>query len=140
MSLFSFYEIKSQKSLEFEKGLRKTSLVCLDHPDILLFLWLNEDSELKQVQFLFDENLIEWADGKKGLTAAETNRKTNDFPQKTGLQKGARTIHDSQDRTIIKRGLQIINASKFPDSYDQMIRHNLLFPFIKNKSATLPVS
>ncbi len=95
---------------------------------------------MKQVQFIFDENLIEWSKGKKGLTAAETNRKTNDFPQRAGLQKGARTIHDSQDRTIIKRGLQIINASEFPDFYDRMIRDNLLLPFIKKKSAPLPVS
>ena len=135
MSLFSFYEIKSQKSQEYIKGLRKTSLVCLNHPEISLFLWLNEDSELKQVQFIFDENLIEWSDGVKGLKASETNRKSNNFPDRIGLQKGARTIQDSKDRTIIKRGLQIINASKFPEDYDRMIRYKLLLPYIKKKPA-----
>lgn len=136
MSLFSFYEIKSQKSKEFVKGLRKTSLVCLNHPEIHLFLWLDEDSKLKQAQFLFDENLIEWNDGIKGLIASETNRKTNDFPQKTGMQKGARTVHNVKDLRIIKRGLQIINSAKFPDTYDQMIRLNLLLPFVKQKEQT----
>ena len=83
---------------------------------------------MKQLQFLFEENLLEWFEGKKGLTASETNRKEEIFNPKTGIQKGARTIHSSQDRTIIKRGLQIINAAKFPDSYDQKIRMNLLLP------------
>ncbi len=130
MSLFNFYEIKSQKSSEFVNGVRKTSLACFNQPDLHLFLWLDKDENLKHLQFLFEENLLEWFDGQKGLLASETNRKDQYFTPKTGHQKGARTIHGTQDRSVIKRGLQIINAAKFPDSYDHLIRTKLLLPYI----------
>jgi hypothetical protein len=132
MSLFNFYEIKSQKSSEFVKGVRKTSLACFNQPDLHLFLWLDQNENLKHLQFLFDENLLEWFDGQKGLLASETNRKDQVLTDKTGIQKGARTIHSTRDRTVIKRGLQIINAAKFPESYDHLIRMNLLLPYITN--------
>ncbi len=135
MSLFSFYEIKSQKSKEFINGIRKTSLACLNHPEIHFFLWLDEDEKLKQVQFVFDENLLEWEEGRKGLIASETNRKTGHVSQKTGYQKGSRTIHTSRDISILKRGLQIIYTAELPDSYAAMIRTNILQPYIKPRNA-----
>lgn len=131
MSLLSFYEIKSQKSKEFVNGIRKTSLVCLNHPEIHIFLWLDESEQLKQVQFVFDENLLEWTEGQKGLTAAETNRKSGHFSAKTGIHKGVRTIHNSQDRSILNKGLQIINTAQFPDHYAGLIRTKLLKPYLK---------
>lgn len=133
MSLFNFYEIKSQKSAEFVNGLRKTSLVCLDHPEIHFFLWLDEGGDLSQVQFLFDENLIEWNKKNNGLRAGETNRKYQISTNKTGTLKGARTIQSSNDVSIIKEGLQIINSAEFPGNYDQLIKNNLLFPYVKKK-------
>lgn len=114
-------------------GIRKTSLVCLNHPEIHFFLWLDEAEQLKQVQFIFDENLLEWAEGRKGLTASETNRKSDQFLNKTGIQKGVRTIHSSQDISIIKKGLQIINTAEFPNHYAGLIRTNLLQPYLKPK-------
>ena len=135
MGALNFYEIKSQKSQEYVKGIRKTSLVCLNHPELQFFLWIDENGTLKQVQFLFDENLIEWFQGKNELKANETNRKYNIYATKTGIQKGARTIHPTQNRSIIKKGLQIINTSQFPDSYNDLIRHNLLLPYIRVKSS-----
>lgn len=131
MTPFSFYEIKSQKSKEFVNGVRKTSLACLNHPEMHIFLWLDENETLKQAQFIFDENLLEWAEGQTGLTASETNRKAGQFSQRTGMQKGARTIHSSRDLSILKRGLQIINKAQFPESYAGMIRKKLLQPYLK---------
>ena len=131
MDAFSFYEIKSKKSQEFIKGVRKTSLVCLNHPEIQFFLWIDERGDLKQVQFLFEENLIEWFQGRKELQANETNRKYNILVTQKGIQKGARTIHPTQNKSIIKKGLQIINTSQFPALYDKLIRHNLLLPYIR---------
>ena len=134
MSPFSFYEIKSQKSKEFVNGVRKTSLACLNHPEIHFFLWLDEDEKLKQVQFVFDENLLEWEEGRKGVVASETNRKTGQVAQKSGYQKGARTIHSSRDISILKRGLQIIHKAELPEDYDSMIRTNLLKPYLKPRN------
>ncbi len=134
MSPFSFYEIKTQKSKEFVNGVRKTSLACLNHPEIHFFLWLDEEEKLKQVQFVFDENLLEWEEGRKGLVASETNRKTGHVSRKSGSQKGSRTIHSSRDISILKKGLQIIHTAELPDDYDAMIRTNLLHPYLKQKN------
>jgi hypothetical protein len=134
MHPFSFYEIKSQKSKEFINGVRKTSLACLNHPEIHFFLWLDEEEKLKQVQFVFNENLLEWEAGRKGVVAGETNRKAGNSSQKSGYQKGARTIHSSRDIAILKRGLQIILKAELPDGYDSMIRTNLLKPYLKPKN------
>lgn len=131
MAPFNFYEIKSQKSKEFINGIRKTSLACLDHPEIHFFLWLDENEELKQAQFVFDENLLEWEEGRKGLVAMETNRKSDILLNKTGIQKGSRTVHSARDLSILKRGLQIIHKADFPDDYAGMIRSNMLQPYLK---------
>lgn len=125
MQHYSFYEIKSQKSQELVNGLKKISLVCADHPEFHMFLWMDEKDELKHLQFLFDENLIEWFEDRKELIASETNRKTAGYPMHSGTRKGVRTIHAVKNHSIVEKGQRIVNAATFPETYESMIRHRL---------------
>ncbi len=121
MMEYNFYEIKSQKSKEFVKGLRKVCLVCENRPDIHCFLWVNQEEKLQHLQFLFDENLIEWFEERKELITAQTNRK--DYtPFQTGVHKGVRTIQSVQNSSIMEEGLEILKSAQFPDQYGQLIR------------------
>lgn len=121
MSAYTFYEIKSQKSKEFVKGLRKVSLVCENRPDMHCFLWLNERDEPAHFQMLFNEKLVEWFEGREDLITSRTNR--HQFQTtKPGVHKGSRTIHTIQDDFILNEGLEIIQSATFPDNYDSIIR------------------
>ena len=121
---YRFYEIKSIRSKEFVKGLRKVTLVCENRPDIHCFLWIDESEALKHMQFLFDEKLIEWFDDKKELITSHTNRRSQSST-KSGVQKGARTIHAIKDNSIMREGIGIISSASFPGDYKLMISHTL---------------
>ena len=122
MQDYNFYEIRSKKSEEFVKGVRKVSLVCENRPDIHCFLWIDQERKLKHVQFLFDEKLIEWIEGRKNIITSHTNRQMASN-RKPGIHKGARTIHTVDDSRIMEEGLQIIKSAEFPENYEQQILH-----------------
>jgi len=125
MGKYEFYEIKSKKSLEYNNGLRKISLVCGNYNDLHCFLWLNEDGELKQFQFLFDEKLIEWFSEKDRLCTSKTNRQGNETSQ-VGIHKGVRTIHSVEDLDLMKEGIEKIQQSIFPYKYNEMIKSKVV--------------
>jgi len=125
MERYVFYEIKSKKSRMFVDGVRQVSLVCSTHPDMNLFIWLDEKQRLKHLQFVFNEQIIEWFEGKDRITTSQTNRRFSSDPTKPGIMKGVRTIHEVDDDTILSEGLHIIHNAVLPGSYEAMIKSKL---------------
>lgn len=125
MEQYTFYEIKSKKSRMFVNGVRQVSLVCATHPEMNFFLWLDEQQQLKHLQFIFNERIIEWFEGKEQISTSETNRRFPSSSSKTGIMKGVRTIHAVEDDNILIEGRDIINNATLPGSYDALIKSTL---------------
>jgi len=125
MENYIFYEIKSKKSRMFVNGVRQVSLACSTHPDINFFLWLDENQMLKHLQFIFNEQIIEWFADKEGISTSQTNRRFPSSSSKTGIMKGVRTIHAVEDGSILKEGVEIVQQATLPGSYDSMIKSKL---------------
>lgn len=123
--MYSFYQIKSKKSEEFHNGVRQVSLNCEDEPEIYIFIWINVAEEWEHIQFVFNENTIEWFKDR-GTTFGQTNRKMYDVPLKIGVQKGSRTIHNSNNFSIFEEGVDILNASEFPNEYQRSIQEKIV--------------
>jgi hypothetical protein len=124
MIRYEFYEIRSKKSLQFVDGLRQVSLICADTSGLHIFLWLDEDDNLKHLQFLFNERLIEWFSGRDRLLISRTNRSMGPS-DKTGIHKGVRTIHAIEDDDVLKEGLKIMTESRLPHRYSELIKRVL---------------
>ncbi|NQU65765.1 MAG: hypothetical protein HQ517_16005 [SAR324 cluster bacterium] len=124
MERYLFYEIKSKKSRMFINGVRQVSLVCSTHPDMNFFLWLDEQQNLKHLQFVFNENIIEWFADKEQISTSQTNRRFQST-SKTGVHKGVRTIHAVEDDSILDEGVQIIRHATLPGSYETLIKSKL---------------
>lgn len=110
----------------FIDGVRQVSLVCATHPEMNFFLWFDEQQKLKHLQFLFNERIIEWFEGKEQISTSETNRRFPSASSKPGVMKGVRTIHAVEDDSILSEGLDIINNATLPGSYDAMIKSTLI--------------
>ena len=109
----------------FVDGVRQVSLVCATHPEMNFFLWLDEQQKLKHLQFIFNEQIIEWFDGKDKVSTSQTNRRFPSVSSKPGIMKGVRTIHAVEDDSILDEGLSIINNATLPGGYDEMIKSKL---------------
>lgn len=109
----------------FVNGVRQVSLVCATDPDLNFFLWLDEKQKLKHLQFIFNERIIEWFDGKETISTSETNRRFPSTSTKPGVTKGVRTIHAVEDDSILTEGLTIIDNATLPGGYDAMIKSKL---------------
>ena len=121
MATYRFYQIRSLKSQEYHNGLRQVTLNCENNPQICCFIWINEAEEFEHIQFVFNENIIEWFKGR-GITIGQTNRKMYDYPSKPGYQKGSRTIHATDNTSIMEEGIDIISDSEFPDDFQHTIQ------------------
>ncbi len=119
-----FYEIRSKKSSELINGIYQTSLICSNNPDIKCFVWSDTQGNIKHIQILFEENLIEWFD-KKGVTINCTNRHSQQI-NSIGVLKGVRTIHQTRDEGALKKGLELIAASNFPPKFDHRIKSKFI--------------
>ncbi|MDH5559574.1 MAG: hypothetical protein OEY59_01810 [Deltaproteobacteria bacterium] len=118
-----FYEIQSKKSQELIDGLRKISLACSNHPEIFCFLWFDPLNQLKSMQLIFDEKLVQWTQ-VKGLVSGETNRRFQNIFKK-GILKGSRTIQETRDPQVLKEGITILSESIFPGEYKQIIHNSV---------------
>jgi len=121
MAIYRFYQIKSLKSQEYRNGLRQVTLNCENHPQIYCFVWINKTEEPEHIQFVFNENIIEWFK-ERGISIGQTNRKMYDYPAKSGIQKGSRTIHASYNTSIMDEGIDIIKDSEFPEDFQHTIQ------------------
>lgn len=121
-----FYEIRSKKSTELINGVYQTTLVCSNNPDIKCFMWSDPLGNIKHIQILFEENLIEWFD-EKGVMINCTNRHFQ-HSSSIGVLKGVRTIHQTRDKGALKKGLDIIASSNFPEKFDNRIKGKFINP------------
>ena len=69
------YLIKSNKTEEWEKGVRKISFAC-DDPDIYAFVWVDPSERLIGIQIIFIERVLEW-DKSSGVSQG-CNRGANE--------------------------------------------------------------
>lgn len=108
----------------FIDGVRQVSLVCSTHPEMNLFLWLDEQQSLKHLQFIFNEKIIEWFAEKDQISTSQTNRRFS-ATSKTGVHKGVRTIHAVEDDSILNEGVEIIKQATLPGSFETLIKSKL---------------
>lgn len=125
MATYRFYQIKSQKSLEYHNGLRQITFNCENYPQIYIFIWINESEEMEHIQFVFDENIIEWFK-EQGTRIGQTNRRMFDYSSKSGIHKGSRTIHEIENEEILEDGTDIILDSEFPEDFQSAIQEKIL--------------
>jgi len=116
-----FYEARSLESLKVYKGLRKISFTCSGDPSKHCFIWLDTKQQIKQIQFLFNEMILEWVKGK-GIQAGETNRiQLQGMRFAAGHQKGIRTFNKSRDQEISSMGTQLLKNAQFPEDIKDKI-------------------
>ena len=111
------YLIKSSKTEEWEKGVRKISFAC-DDPDIYAFVWVDPSERLIGIQIIFRERVLEW-DKSSGVSQGDTNREANTGAH--GYQKGARSIHN-QVHSIGQSDLALLKILLFPREWDSLVK------------------
>ena len=107
------YLIRSSKTEDWEKGIRKISFAC-DDPDIYAFVWVDLSERLIGIQIIFRERVLEW-DKSSGVSQGDTNREAN------GYQKGARSIHN-QVHSIGQSDLALLKTLLFPREWDSLVK------------------
>ena len=111
------YLIKSSKTEELEKGVRKISFAC-DDPDIYAFVWVDLSERLIGIQIIFRERVLEW-DKSSGVSQGDTNREAN--KEAHGYQKGSRSIHN-QVYSIGQSDLALLKTLLFPGEWDSLVK------------------
>ncbi|MBC8258611.1 MAG: hypothetical protein H8E38_06310 [SAR324 cluster bacterium] len=119
MSSCRFYLIKTKKSEEVVQGLQQLSLGCENRKDAHGFLWIDATNNIRQIQLLFGEIVLEWFAGK-GLTFSRTNRDL-EIPEGIGFQKGARILHPLEDKTQMESVLAEARDAEFPAEWSERI-------------------
>ena len=120
MSSIAFYEILSKKSKITEDGTRLISLACEDHVDAFCFLWIGIDEDLKHVQLLIEEDVLEW-NTERGIRWSKTNRMQNN-ENRIGIRKGSRFLSAKHDPLLLKRTRERLAECQFPFKWDEKIR------------------
>ncbi len=115
-----FYVINTQKSKERVDGLHKITLECENRLDAHVFLWIDEENEIMQMQLLYDELAIEWRSGK-GIQYSHTNRAT-EIPEGIGFHKGVRDLRLIEDTTSIQSIREEVLNSEFPSEWSEKIK------------------
>jgi hypothetical protein len=114
-----FYEIKTKKSEITDSGVLQLSFACEDKPEIFCFLWINQGKELKHIQFLFGESVLEW-ESNWGILVSQTNR-VNNHEAKIGVHKGSRSIHSIDDPNLLSESLDQIKRCKLPEGWNEQV-------------------
>ena len=115
-----FYVINTQKSKERVDGLHKITLECENRLDAHVFLWIDEENEIMQMQLLYDELAIEWRSGK-GIKYSRTNRAT-EVPEGIGFHKGVRDLHQVEDMDSIDSIKEEVLNAEFPSEWSEKIK------------------
>ena len=120
MSSLTFYEIRTKKSEITEEGTRQISLACEDHVDAFCFLWVGIDEDLKHVQLLIEEHVLEW-NTEQGVRCSTTNRMMKN-ENRIGIRKGSRFLSAEHDPELLKRIIEKLAYRQFPIEWDEKIR------------------
>lgn len=123
-----FYEIRTKKSQTAIAGYYQITLCSKNQPGIQCFLWFSQTHQIKHIQLIFEEQLIEWFD-ERGIVVGYTNRKQDSgIDQQIGYHKGVRTVHETTRDELKVQGIQLIHNSVFPKDYDQLIKERFPLP------------
>ena len=113
---FRFYEIISKKSEISSSGFRQLSFACEDNPEVFCFIWINQSRQLKHIQVLFGESVLEW-ESDLGIRCSQTNR-VQDPEVKIGIHKGSRSLHLNEDPKLLSQSLEKIKQCVFPEEWN----------------------
>ena len=108
-----FYKINTKKSEITLSGILQMSFACEDRPEFFCFLWINQNKEIKHIQFLFGESVLEW-ESNLGIRVSQTNR-VGEFQVKIGLHKGSRSIHSNDDPNLLSDSLDQMKRCELPE-------------------------
>ena len=100
-------------------GLQQIALGCENRADAHGFLWIDAENNIRQIQLLFGEIVIEWFAGK-GMKYSRTNRDL-EVPEGIGYQKGVRILHPLEDTTLIESVLEEGRNAEFPPEWSAKI-------------------
>ena len=113
---FRFYEIISKKSEISSSGIRQLSFACEDNPEVFCFIWINQSRQLKHIQVLFGESVLEW-ESDLGIRCGQTNR-VQDPEVKIGIHKGSRSLHLNEDPKLLSQSMEKIKRCVFPEEWN----------------------
>ncbi len=120
MPALEFYQVRSRKSEEWVNGLRQISLACDGHPDLHGFLWVDATGSLCYLQFLFDEQVLEW-EASQGFRCSWTNREAQSLFE-VGRNKGARTLGDGLEAAAVAPRLAQLQEALFPEEWQEPLQ------------------
>ena len=114
-----FYLIISKKSEEVVNSLKKYTLGCENRADAHGFFWIDDGDNIKQIQLIFGEVVIEWFDGK-WVKFSMTDR-TMKLSQEEGLPQGAHILHPLENETLSDKVLDEARNAKYPPEWADKI-------------------
>ena len=124
MSSLAFYQIRSKKSEITEDGNRQISLACEGYADAFCFLWVGINEDLKHVQLLIEEHVLEW-NTEQGVRCSITNRMQRN-ESRIGIRKGSRFLSAEHNPELLKSIREKLADCQFPSKWDEKIRSVLL--------------
>ena len=114
-----FYLIISKKSEEVVNGLKKHSLGCENRTDVHGFFWIDDRDNIRQIQLIFGEIVLEWLAGK-WVKFSMTNR-TLAISQEVGLARGAHILHPLESNTLSDTVLDEARNAEYPPEWADKI-------------------
>ena len=114
-----FYLISSNKSKEEVNGLKKITFGCANRANAHGFIWIDNEMNIHQFQFIFGELVLEWL-SKKGFRFSITNRYF-EAQWKTGFQKGVRILHPINNKNEIKDVIEEAQKASYPEEWSEKI-------------------
>lgn len=114
-----FYLIISKKSEEVVNGLKKHSLGCENRTDVHGFFWIDDRENIRQIQLIFGEIVLEWLAGK-WVKFSMTNR-TLAISQEVGLTRGAHILHPLESNTLSDTVLDEARNAEYPPEWADKI-------------------
>ena len=114
---YTFYQVKSRKNEQVIAGLSQVSLACDSSPDLFVFLWMDDQQNLKHFQFLFFERLLEWRE-EQGFCLMVTNR-FEQHPDGVGYHKGSRSLEDPE---TLAKAQSMLKEANLPAPYGPLIK------------------
>ena len=107
-----FYLIISKKSEEVVNGLKKHTLGCENRADAHGFFWIDDGDNIKQIQLIFEEVVLEWFAGK-WVKFSMTNR-TMEVSLEAGLPHGSHILHPLENEALSDTALDEARNAKYP--------------------------
>ena len=103
----------------------KVSLGCAGFHNIHCFIWLDADQFAVQIQFIFDDSVLEWH-RQRGMCLSKVDR---GMALPLGDDIRFKEIQLSEDaKRELDKGVEIVKNSRFPIEYEMFRLRN----FIKN--------